>query len=511
MSVLRQAVDAAIAERQRKFDRDRYYNDPVLWAKEMADITLWSKQREIAYDVVHSKNIAVKAGHGLGKSMLVAVLICWWVDTRYPHVFVASTAPSTAQIGAIVWREIRRLYQIIEKRYEEGIIDHKLPGYINRDNKNNEWRDRDGVLIGFGRKPPDGKEDDNFQGIHDGHVLAVGDEAVGLSKEMIEALRNITSNDDSRRIIIANPTNPASYMGQIFRNEDSAWSKHTISVLESPNFTKEAKELPEEVLKRLSGPQYVEDMKKDHGETDPRYISRVLGEFAFDRANSLIKYEDIVVGWDTEITPSLETLPEMGVDVARYGDDSSVAYLNHDGQIRLLESWSKTSGTDTARAIHRLAQDHSVGVVKIDGTGMGGPIVDMVTELSQGKYLVVDMAGAGASPDNKRWHNARAYWWDEFRRRMRAGEIDIDPNDTTLSDELMTPEYQFAPKGGLLVESKDNMRKRNVKSPDFADAAIYAATDLADMLGDPLFGMEPGDHIGLEMDDTWQRDFLDCW
>ena len=328
---------------------------------------------------------------------------------------------------------------------------------------------------------------------------------------MIEALRNITSNDDSRRIIIANPTNPASYMGQIFRNEDSAWSKHTISVLDSPNFTAEAKEIPEEVLKRLSGPQYVEDMARDHGENDPRYISRVLGEFAFDRANSLIKYEDIVVGWDTEITPSLETLPEMGVDVARYGDDSSVAYLNHDGQIRLLESWVKTSGTDTARAIHRLAQDNSVGVVKIDGTGMGGPIVDMVTELSQGKYLVVDMAGAGASPDNKRWHNARAYWWDEFRRKMRAGEIDIDPNDTTLSDELMTPEYQFAPKGGLLVESKDNMRKRNVKSPDFADAAIYAATDLADMLGDPLFGMEPGDHIGLEMDDTWQRDFLDCW
>src|SRR5690625_7293316 len=106
-------------------------------------------------------------------------------------------------------------------------------------------------------------------------------------------------------------------MGQIFRNEDSAWSKHTISVLDSPNFTKEAKELPEEVLKRLSGPQYVEDMKKDHGETDPRYISRVLGEFAFDRANSLIKYEDIVVGWYTEITTSIDDLSEMSVDYAR--------------------------------------------------------------------------------------------------------------------------------------------------------------------------------------------------
>src|SRR5690625_7403588 len=106
-----------------------------------------------------------------------------------------------------------RLYQIIEKRYEEVIIVNKLPGYINRDNKNNEWRDRDGVLIGFGRKPPDGKEDDNFQGIHDGHVLAVGDEAVGLSKEKSEALRNITSKEDSRRVILANPPDPASKRG----------------------------------------------------------------------------------------------------------------------------------------------------------------------------------------------------------------------------------------------------------------------------------------------------------
>src|SRR5699024_6489002 len=139
----------------------------------MLGVNFWSKQKEIANDVMENRNVAVKAGHGVGKSFLVACLIAHWVDTRYPYAFVASTAPSTAQISAIVGREIRRMYDQIEKRFEEGLIDHKLPGKINADAKNNEWKDKSGQLIGFGRKPPEGKEDDNFQGIHDGYVLAV--------------------------------------------------------------------------------------------------------------------------------------------------------------------------------------------------------------------------------------------------------------------------------------------------------------------------------------------------
>lgn len=520
MSILLDTVDAAISERQRRKDKDRYFHDPVLWAKEIAGVHLWTKQAEIANSLRGNKNVAVKAGHGVGKSFLVAVLIGWWIDTRYPNAFVASTAPSTAQIGAIVWRELRALYKMIEQRYNEGLIDHKLPGAINRDNKNNEWKDRDGTLIGFGRKPPDGKEDDNFQGIHAGYVLAIGDEAVGLSKKMITSLRNITSNEDSRVILIANPTNPASYMAEIFKKngevkEDeellSTWALHTISVFDSPNFTDEKEHIPEPVLKKLTGPQYVADMLNDHGEDDPMYISRVLGEFAFDRGNALIKYGDVAVAWDTDIVPSLESQPEIGVDVARYGADLSVAYVNHDGQIRLLKSWGKSSGTDTAREIHKLALDHGARAVKIDGTGLGGPIVDMVAELAENRYTVVDLMPAGASPDKKRWHNVRAYWWDEFRRMLHRGEVDLDHEDDTLSTELMTPEYKFSKANALLVESKDDMRQRNIKSPDFADAAIYSAVNVANLIDDPLGEMEVGDRVGFDFVDDWQNDFLPDW
>ncbi len=502
--VFSNAVELAIAERDRQSRTSNYFWDFPAWHAYMTGGSLWSKQREIAADLEHSKNIAVKAAHGVGKSYLAASLIAWWVDTRYPNAIVASTAPSTAQIGKIVWRELRRLYQEIEKRYNAGLIDHKLPGKINSDTNNNEWKDANGQSIGFGRKPPDGKEDDNFQGIHDAHVLAVGDEAVGLSSEMIDALGNITSNEDSRRILIANPTNPASYMGKIFRENTGAWSLHTISVFDSPNFTDEKNDLPADVLSKLTGPQYVEDKKKEYGENSARYKSRVLGEFAFDIGNALIVPDDLTPGYDLSIVPSSETRPEIGVDIARFGENDSSAYIFHDGQLRFLDSWSKAPATETAVRIDKLARDNGAKIVKIDGAGIGGPVVDMVVAYAGTDYTVVSMLGSAASPDKRRWYNARAFWWDNFRSRARDGKIDLDVNDERLLDELMSVEYKFAPTGALLIESKDDMARRDFKSPDFADAAIYAAADISPVVNDPFAGFEGGEQFVVEDIETEQ-------
>lgn len=501
------AVEFALAERERLARTHTYFWDFEAWHHYMTGGYIWSKQREIAQDLEHHRNLAVKAGHGVGKSYLVAALICWWVDTRYPHVFVASTAPSTAQIGAIVWREIRKMYSLINKRFQEGLIDHKLPGRINEDNRNNEWKGPDGQLIGFGRKPPDGKEDDNFQGIHEGHVLAIGDEAVGLSGEMIDALANITSNKDSRRIIIANPTNPASYMGEIFREDTGAWKLHTISVFDSPHFTDEKHELPESLLGHLTGPEWVEEKKKEYGETSARYKARVLGEFAFDLGDTLITYDDIVVAAETEINPLPSTRPELGVDIARFGDDKSAVYVNEMGKIRFVDSWAKANVIESANRVHRIAQEYGAKVVKIDGVNIGGGVIDVLAGKEGRSYEIVSMNGSHASPDYNQWHNARAFWWDDFRRRCRNGELDIDIEDTRLIDELLSVEYKFSKTpGGLLVESKDDMARRGMKSPDFADAAIYAATDMNELVEDPLAKAEVGDMVFENMEslsDDW--------
>lgn len=490
-TVLNRAVELAqkrIADQKRA---EAYFNDPVAWARDIAGIHLWSKQREAAQAVMDNKNVAIKAGHGVGKSLWIAVIICWWIDTRAPDVFVASTAPSQAQIGAIVWREIRSIKNRISARHKdylrrekagldvEGLPDHELPGYITADN---EWKLEGGTILGFGRRPPENKEGSAMQGIHARYVLAVGDEAVGLSEDMIDALGNITSNENSRRVLIANPTNPASYFGKLFRDNTGAWVFLTISVLDSPNFTDERYELPADALEKLTGPEYVEDKRKEYGEGSPRYLSRVLGEFAYDLGDTLIKTEDIGVAIDTNIVPMANEPVHLGVDVARFGKDASVIYANQGGRLRYVSHYAEdTRVTQVANWVHKWAVDMNAAEVRVDGHGIGGGVVDILVGLPDRKYTVISMNSNGTPPDRQQWHNNRAYWWDQFRSAVRSGLIDMDKDDTEyekLHDELTMVEYKFsASSGGLLIESKDDMKKRGVKSPDFADSAIYACAD----------------------------------
>lgn len=516
VDVLGRAVDIAMTELERRRKATTYRDDPVAWAKDVAGELMWSRQREIARSVVLHKNVAVKAGHGVGKSFEMALLICWWIDTRYPGVFVATTAPSQAQVGAILWREVRKIKSNISKRYKEylrreklglptdGYPDHELPGYITAQN---EWKEEGGNVLGFGRKPPENKEDDSFQGLHDAAVLAIGDEAVGLTEQMIDALGNITSNQGSKRVLIANPTNPASYFGKLFRESTGAWVFHTISVLDSPNFTDEKDELPQEVLDKLTGPDYVEDKKKEYGENSPRYKSRVLGEFAYDLGDTLIKPEDVAIAVDVDIVPASDEPVKLGVDVARFGKDASVIYVNQGGRLRYVSHMpDETRVTQVATWVNKWAVDLNASEVRVDGNGIGGGVIDeLVAQYPERRYTIISMNSNGTSPDRRKWHNNRSYWWDEFRGALRRGQIDMDQEDTEfekLQDELTMVEYKFsAQSGGLLIESKDDMKKRGVKSPDFADAAIYACADSEFLFnaGSPKkqqFFQDAGDIIG---------------
>lgn len=497
MSRMLAVVDSALGEFERRNNAAEYYNSPEKWAQYMLGATLWSKQREVCDSVVNNKSTAVRAGHGVSKSFTAALLACWWTDTRYPDAFVVSTAPSLHQVSAILWREIRTMYKTIEARYNEGLIDHKLPGYIT---SQNEWKDSDGKLIGFGRKPPDQDTENAMQGIH-GKVLAIGDEACGLDLEMIDALSNITSNEGSRRLLIGNPTDPSSHFAKIFRDNTGAWKLIAISVLESPNFTDEKYELPQYVLDALTGPEYVEDKKLEYGEDSARYKARVLGEFAFDNEDSLITPEDIETAKKTELDPAGQR-SVLGVDVARMGKDASAVYINTAGHVRLLDSWSKTLTTETALRIHRLALDHNAEEVRVDSIGIGAGVADQLEIMEGRTYTLVRMDSGAASPNRLQWHNARAFWWDNVRSKLRQGQIDLDPEDEAVQDELMTPRYSFnKSSGGLVIESKDEMRKRGVSSPDLADSFVFAATDLTPDDNSPLAGLSKGTRIYSDASD----------
>lgn len=542
---LKRLLPGVMGQLQRQARASLYATRPDLWAWDYLGVELWWKQKEIALDLVDWRNVAVKAGHGVGKSFLAGVLICWWIDVHpYGEAFVASTAPTTAQINAIVWKEVRTFFQLSHERFREHkdrlkrnkplgeyiANDHALPGYIT---SLAEWKLDNGVQIGGGRKPPDGM-DDAFQGIHARYVLAIGDEACGLKAGLIDDLGNITSNDNSRRLLIANPTVIGSYFHKIFKadgfrdkNGRAEWHLHTISVMDSPNFhggdrcpchpnESAGMGMSNKALESLVGPDYVEGKKREYGPNSARYKARVLGEFARDDVDNLLfEISDISKAIETEIEQGDAEYIWMGVDVASYGDDSTVVYVNWGGRVRRVDEWGgkgdeKTDHMESAEKIHRLALKYSVDEVRIDSVGVGEGVWSNLLRIYESEYTVLGMRGNAESTNHDAWRNGRAEWYDTARRLMREGLIDIEAGDERLGDELLSIQY-FVPetgRAGIQLETKKEMRKRGLKSPDFADAFVYAVAPL-EVWRNPN-RVEPGDRRVDDPGDVIEM-FGDFW
>ena len=541
--------NGVLAQLEMQARRRLHARRPDLWAKDILGVTLWSKQIEVALSIVNNHSTMVAAGHGVGKSYLTAVLACWWIDTHpIGEARVLSTAPTTAQVRGIVWREIQLMHRKAKERYAEyleaqkrgestqGLPDHPLPGYIT---SSATWRNFDGLELGSGRTPPRGREGDAFQGIHGG-VFAIADEAVGVSEDMIQTLRNNTTANDDRILMIANPTNLLSAMGQMWNDpkKSSAWTKITISVLESPHFTDEGKTLPAEVMKFMTDKDYVESKKLEYGEDSANYISRVLGQWAMDSGMIVFLDEVIEIGKATTVIPDENDPIHVGFDVARSEKgDWSYLYTSQEGwvyktsewredpenpgeynefplekpvktdkrgiKIRFLDRWrglpffpvhnaqgQRTVSVAANERAHAHMLELAATQLRIDADGMGGTMVDAMLDISRDEYDIIRVKGGDPSPDRNAWYNARAYTYMELARRMRAGEVDIEPDDEDmvhpLCKELGVIEYKFASgmAESILILSKKEMRDKGIKSPDAADAANYASQwiDLSEYL-----------------------------
>src|SRR5262249_55451908 len=161
--------------------------DPVLWCQQRLGETLWSKQKDILYSVRDYRKTAVMSCHEIGKSFLAGRIVAWWLDVWPPgEAFVVTSAPTGAQVQAILWKEIGRAH-----------AKGNLRGRVTQ----TEWHLRmpagNEELIAFGRKPSD-YSPTSFQGIHARRVLYVFDEACGMPGSLWEAADSLIANDLSK-------------------------------------------------------------------------------------------------------------------------------------------------------------------------------------------------------------------------------------------------------------------------------------------------------------------------
>jgi len=483
MSIL-DAMRNASKELEQAALNERYKTDIALWAKDKLGYTLWNKQILIAEALLKYRRVAVKSGHGVGKSFVASIIMAWWVDTRKDMDSIAvSTAPTQPQLGIVF----------------EYLRDHHRKGeFFGRITLENEWKSDTDTLRAMGRKPSNTNEH-AFQGVHRRNgVLALMDEACGIPETIFTAVDAITTGKWDAALAVGNPDDVNTPFGNIWKSNDPSWHKITINSYDSPNITGE--DFPEEARGGLVTLDWIESRKKAWGEDSPRFRSKILGEFSMDGTNALFPEGTLSMGRVTELAIKQESKPRLGVDVARMGGDYTVVYVYQDGVLRFVDKWNKTTLTETAARIVRIAFELGVDEVRIDGVGIGAGVYEMVANKSENRFETIGIIGNAHPSDPDKWLNTRAEMYDTIRERMLNGGIDIDEDDRDMIDELGDLEYHFKNSRSVLqVASKEEIRAKTGKSPDFADAAAYAAMDLAIDPTDPVSKLRPGDEYEISL------------
>jgi len=160
-----------------------------------------------------------------------------------------------------------------------------------------------------------------------------------------------------------------------------------------------------------------------------------------------------------------ETEPdEIGVDVARFGNDKTQIYRRKGAKVISHKELAKKDTVEVANEVWEIAGKDRRVVIKVDDTGVGGGVTDNLRRLGANVIPI----NFGGSPRNKEKYTSVA---DEMWFEFPVDEIQI-PNDPQLMEELSGRKYIYDKIGRRKVEPKDDFKKRYGRSPDKADALL---------------------------------------
>jgi phage terminase large subunit len=441
-----------LRERQRTAGYTLYRTDPVGFITDILDEEPWSIQRTIAEAVRDHPNVAVPSCFGSGKDWIASRIAAWWVATGG---IVIATSNSFPQLRDQFWRELR-------KAHSKGL----LPG--NPSNGTDlRWEVPETGAFGLGRKPDD-NDPEGIQGYHGTRILAIVDEANGVSSPLWEATNGLVVNEASRRLAIGNPFEPT---GPFYEAcQSPVWHVIPISVFDTPNFT--AEPVPAKAQNELVGPFWLEQRRSEGLEGTPWWQAKVLGQFPDTASDQVIPLNLVETARANAHTP--DAREAAGLDVARFGSDDTALV---EGSGNGPELVTVVHGHDTM-AVAGLGARFLAGrrgVLAVDEGGVGGGVLDRLREQRlPGNVLGVN-AGSGADNDpDDRLVNMRAQLWWTAREALYRGEVSLArlPDDAyaRLRSELTAPTYRFTSGGKVQIESKEELKKRGISSPDLADA-----------------------------------------
>lgn len=413
--------------------------NPVWFFTNILKRELWEKEKEIILALRDYAEVSVKSCNGSGKTYTAAGLVHWWL-TAFKNSVVVTTAPTFRQVKELLWREIKAVD--LKILYPPNtVLDTQI-------NIGERW-----FAIGLSSDKPD-----QFQGFHSNRLLVIVDEASGVPEEIFQAIDGL---NPYKILLLGNPMQNTGRFADSFKQEGI--KKISISAFDTPNVI-----AGEILIPGLIQQKDIDRIKAKYGEDSDVYRIRVLGEFPKADVDTLISVDEVAkaILRQAVILPQWEK--KMGVDPARFGDDRTVIVIRQMEKVIHKETFSGLDTMQITGHILRIAKEQFVKPenINIDEIGIGAGVVDRCKE--QG-WKVNGINVADKAQDYEHYLNLRAELYaDKLKQWIKVADL---PDDDDWY-ELANIKFKFNSKGQLQLESKEDMKKRGLPSPDVADALV---------------------------------------
>ena len=441
-----------------------YAEHPVHFVEDLIGVTPDEQQAKILQSVADNSMTSVRSGHGIGKSAVEAWTVIWFMATR-PFPKIACTAPTQHQLFDILWAEVSKWLRhapALEKEFVWTKEKVYLKGYPE------EWF----AVARTATKP------DALQGFHADDILYIIDEASGVKDNIFEPVLGALSTPGARLLMCGNPTQLSGFFYESHTKNRASYKTFHVDGRKSGRVSQE----------------FIDTIIRMYGEDSDVFRVRVAGEFPKAEADVFIQLSLVEKSIMTEFSPrKTPNTIRIGCDVARFGDDKTVIGVKIDEKATIEKKRQGQDTMKTADDIVLLYYDllkqypgyKDTVTVCVDDGGVGGGVVDRLKQMQRNNperlaQMNIVPIKFGQRIKHKHYHDSTTFMMATVKALLSPHDEDgnekpvelILPNDDDLVAQLSGRKYGLTENAKIKVESKDDMKKRGLPSPDEADCVL---------------------------------------
>lgn len=443
---------------------------PDIWACEFLD-DVGASIKENGFDgstPVEPLLYSTASGHGIGKSVLVAWLVKFILDTR-PKSKGTVTANTAEQLKTKTWAEVGKWHK--KSLTEHWFTYNSGRGAMNLSHKNDkeEWR--------CDAQTCREENSEAFAGQHAVSATSfyIFDEASRVPDKIFEVREGGTTDGEPMVFDFGNPTRNS---GRFFEQCAGRFRhRYKVRCIDSRSV-------------KITNKGRIQQWLEDYGEDSDFFKVRVRGMFPSAGSLQFIPTKAVEEAQERATVEDRYAPLIIGVDVARFGDNESVIYprIGYDAR-----SWParRFKGLDTVQLVGKIIECvrefRNLGIecsgLFVDGGGVGGGVIDQLRALGYGVHEV--QFGSKALND-KTYRYRSDEMWGNMRDAMPKLSLPANnqPNGVDLRSDLTQREFGYTLTGNKIhLETKKDMVARGVTSPDIADAlALTFAMEVAPLV-----------------------------